>query len=133
MTLLPLAVALLEQHRRRALLAQMARERGCRFERRGRPEQVRRILPFLPSLGAADVRLIDLIVCDGADGVQLIIGRVDFSLGSVRNKRDNTRVLLFRQEPEGTVRDVVYGDADQPRIEQYRRLTSNLSLAAVAA
>src|SRR5687768_4421090 len=119
-TVAPLAVVLLERHRRRRALAELARQRGCRFERHGRPEQARRMLPFLPALGAADVRLIDLVICEGAGGAQLIVGRVDYSLGSVRNKRDNTRILLFRQEPEGSVKDVVYGDADQPRMEQYR-------------
>jgi hypothetical protein len=133
LTVVPLSIALIEKRRRRSILARLAEERGCRFQRRGPPDLERRILPFLPAIGAADVRVIDLIICDIEGGAQLIVGRVDYALGSVRNKRDHTRIALFRREAGGGVQDVLYADADQPRIEQYRHLASGMSMAAVTA
>src|SRR5687768_11396093 len=102
-TVAPLAVVLLERHRRRRALAELARQRGCGFERHGRPEQARRMVPFRPGVGGAGGRVVDLVICEGDGGAQLIVGRVDYALESVRNKRDDARIVLFRLEREGSV------------------------------
>jgi hypothetical protein len=121
LTLVPLGVALFEQHRRRRQLRRLAIERGCRLELRGSVELARRIIPHLP-IGASDVRVVDLLTCDHGHGGQLAVARVDYALGSVRHRRDNTRILAFHRDSDGAVIDVNFADANRPRREQYEQL-----------
>lgn len=120
-TAMALGVALIELHRRRARLRRLARETGCEFQASADPALIRAILPHLPAPGAADVRLIDLVSCPSA-GAMLVIGRVDYSLGAVRHRRDNTRIIAIRQDGRGEVSKVEYAPGDLPRLEQYRQL-----------
>ena len=131
LTAIPLAACLIEQRRRRHVLGQMARERGCRFEAHGDPLLAPGILAHLPSLGAADVRLIDLILCDTGSGDTLAVGRLDYQLGSVRTRRDNTRIVLLRRAADGSVHDVTWGDAQESRMAQYRHLLEAMPPAQV--
>lgn len=116
-----LAAALIELQIRRGRLRRLAREAGCEFQAAAEPALIRAILPHLPALGAADVRLIDLVSCPSADATWTI-GRVDYSLGAVRHRRDNTRIIAIRQSGHGEISKVEYAPGDLPRLEQYRQL-----------
>ena len=129
LTLVPLGIALLEQHVRRRQLRRLAVERGCTLELQGDLELTRRIIPHLP-IGASDVRLIDLLTCHDGQGRVSSVARVDYALGSVRHRRDNTRILAFQRDGEGSVSDVIFADAERPRREQYEQLFSSMPTAS---
>lgn len=128
-TLTVLATTMLELRRRRAGLRALADEAGCAYQPQADSALLEAILPRLRAPGAADLRLIDLISCR-RDGGRLFIGRVDYALGAIRQRRDNTRILAVRIDEGGRVDDVMFAPQELARIDQYRHLLASAGFIA---
>lgn len=123
LTLLPLATALVMRRRHVRRLRRLAEGHGWQLVSTAEPELARRLVPHLPAPGAAEVRVLDVLATSGAGAERDAVARVEYVLGSVRHRRDNTRVLRFHQDADGTPSDVTMAaPADRPWLEQYASL-----------
>ena len=122
LTALALAGALLELLVRRARLRKLAREAGWEYHTTAGPELRGALLRHVPAPGAAAVRVIDVLSETGSRSRH--IARVDYGLGAVHQRRDNTRIIAIHREAAGET--VHIAPLDLPRIEQYRHLLALL-------
>ncbi len=129
LTLLPLAAALVARRRHLGRLRRLAEGHGWELTPRPEPDLARRLVPHLPAPGAAQVRVLDVLLTGASDAGRHGVARVEYVLGSVRHRRDNTRVLGFSQAPDGTLSNVTIAAADRPWLEQYASLIEPASTA----
>jgi hypothetical protein len=122
LTVLAWAAALLELLVRRARLRKLAREAGWDYRTRAEPELQGALLRHVPAPGAAAVRVIDILSGNGFPSRH--IARVDYGLGAVRQRRDNTRIIAIQRGAAGETSYVA--PLDLPRMEQYRHLLALL-------
>ena len=121
LTALVLAGALVELTLRRARLKLLARDAGWEYEPGSRPELTEAVVRLIPAPGAANIRVIDVLRSTGGAS-RFTIARVDYSLGAVRQRRDNTRIFAIGDGLVGDVRTVQMAPLDLPRMDQYRHL-----------
>ena len=124
-TLAPAAVAWSLRRRQRRGLAALAASRGCDYRPGSDEDLARRLGPALPVIGAAAVRVTDVIEPPDSAG-RRIVGRVDYSLGSVRHRRNNTRVFACDLRTDGTPGDIIIAPLDLARIAQFETLLDDL-------
>ena len=110
----------------------MAAETAWDYRPAADDDLARRLGPKLPAVGAAAVRVTDVFERP-VDVGRRLVARVDYSLGSVRHRRNNTRVVALKVDAAGAVREVLVAPIGLPRPEQYRRLLAPPDGAADAA
>ena len=120
-----LAAAFLQRQLWHKRLRTLAQECGCQLQTPSNPGLASLILPHLPP-GAADVRVTDVMTCRDAD--PLVVARVHYALGSVRQRRDNTRIVAFRPGPGGGIATLSFAALDLARLQQYRLLLEGAAL-----
>ena len=125
LTLAALGGARLELSLRRRQLTRLARGAGWEYQRSCSPELLDTAIRHLPALGAADVRVTDVLRRSGT--LRLDIACVEYTLGSVRQRRDSARIVAIVHGPDGQVVTVETAPHDLPRLDQYRHLVELLA------
>ena len=119
------AAALVLRRRERRAFAALAARHGWNFSPGVAQDLSRRIGPHLPVIGPAAVRASD--VMRHADG--RLMARVDYTLGSVRHRRNLTRVVACQVYDGGAIANVRIAATDGPRRAQFAALLKSESAA----
>ena len=118
----PAGLALVYRTRERRRLRALAAEVGCDYRPDSDETLARRLGPKLPAVGAAAVRVTDVFARPADAAGRRLVLRVDYSLGSVRHRRNNTRVVACEVSDAGEVRGVRLAPLGLPRLDQFRQL-----------
>ena len=121
LTVAPATIAWLTRRREVARLRSLAARHGCDYDPRADDDLARRLGGCLPAVGPAAVRARDVFGLERPAGRELVV-RVDYTLGSVRSRRNVTKVIAVAVSEAGQLSTIAVASAAGSTLAQFERL-----------